>query len=127
MFNRNEARNFENANATTDKNNHHQSACITASLAFVKSILREIYQKQRIGNCDLQQQLQHLHCLRFFLNNRFCHFFFRFRKGWIILGLKLIKPGASKFKMMTKKIILLSLVIASCFIAKARKNHLQRA
>jgi hypothetical protein len=37
---------LEKAKAAMDKNSHHQSACITASLALAKSILREMYQKQ---------------------------------------------------------------------------------
>jgi hypothetical protein len=39
---------------------------------------------------------------------------------------KLIKPGASKFKMMTKKIILLSLVIASCFHSQGQEKPLTK-
>src|SRR5688572_11385178 len=47
-------------------------------------------------------------------------------KGWIILGALLIKPGASKFKMMTKKIILLSLVIAICFHSQGQEKVLTK-
>ena len=86
MFSRKVARNFEKANAVMEKNNHHQSACITAAFALSISILREIYQKQTTVTAIFRNNFSNLMFVDSFLTVASSISFLLFRKGWINLG-----------------------------------------